>query len=313
MLARFAFEGLYAVVLGLSLGAVELLKANWTLPEPEPPPQAVAEFIAVPPKPEGAELPEAAEGAGTAYTEAACEALSGDYRDACFHALALQRAERDPDGGLSACAALRDPDMAQECAADVAELHSAVDPERAKGMCQDIPRKKWHDQCFFGIAMAWSTKDFDFARETCEEAGMWRDFCRHDVNGEIAQVDPEAALAWCLREEGTFLQNKGCYHGLGKYLGRVDADKALTICLQVPDAQPLYPQNCFHGLGWALSESAPDAALRFCGERAGAWDDSCRLGVSANTKRFDPARSVEICGHVRDPDLRRKCLKFAER
>ncbi|MCB9746667.1 MAG: hypothetical protein H6740_29095 [Alphaproteobacteria bacterium] len=309
---RFAFELLYLGVLGASVGGIELLKVGFPPDPPPPAPQVVAEVIAVPPKPEGVDLPEPGEGEGARYTEAGCEALSGDYREACFHALALQRAERDPDGALEACARLDEGAGRWECLADVSELHSVVDIARSEGICEGIPPKKWHDQCYFGIALAWSTLDFERARAQCEKAGMWRDFCRHDVNGEIAQVDPEAAFSWCLEENGSFLQNKGCYHGLGKYLGRSDPPKALELCARVPDKEPLFPQNCYHGLGWALAESSPEDALRTCG-RVEGYSDSCRMGVSANYKRFDPARSVEVCEMVRDPDLRRRCLKFAER
>ena len=301
------FSALYAATLGTLLGGIELLKAGID-PEPEPEPQQVAEVIAVPPKPEGAVPDLLGDGPSVRYTEEQCLKQQGDYRDACFHALALQRAERDPEGAVQACAELQDP-LHSECVADVAELHARVDLEWSKRTCETIGPKKWRDQCSFGLALAWSVHDFDLARELCEDAGQWRNFCRHDVNGEVSQVDPEDALRWCNTAPQTDLQLKGCYHGLGKYLGRSDPDRGRAICLQVPRAQDIHPQQCFHGWGWALAESDADDALGRCGD-AEDWGDSCRLGVSANMKRFDIERAQRICESVQSSDLRDKCSRF---
>jgi hypothetical protein len=197
--------------------------------------------------------------------------------------------------------------------ADVAELRSPIDRPGAEALCETIPPKKWHDQCIFGLAMANVRLESAYARAQCERAGMWRDFCRHDVNGEIAQFDPEDALAFCLQESGTALQNRGCFHGLGKYLGRTDPDLALAICARAPTHEPLYPQNCLHGVGWAVAETSQEAALTLCAKRGGAYADSCLLGVSANAKRFDAAEALRLCGDVRDAALREKCERFARR
>jgi hypothetical protein len=273
------------------------------------------EFIAIPPKPRGVEEPTPGEGSGAQYTEQACQALTGDFRDACFHFLALQRVARDLEGARQACAAISDGALRWECEADLGELHSRTDRAQAETLCDGIPLKKWRDQCVFGIAMQWSTDDPDFARAACQRAGMWRDFCRHDVNGEVAQVDPQAALAWCIEElkSGTALQRKTCFHGLGKYVGRTDPSQALALCLQVPSDDPLYKENCFHGLGWAVAESDPERALRLCRDRARDWGDSCTLGVSSHAKRLDPVRALEICGGVQGRDLRERCEAFARR
>ena len=267
------------------------------------------EYIAVPPKPEGARL---GEGEGQRYTEADCLDMLEDYRDACFMAVAWQHAERDPDGALSACDKVLETESRWECFSDVAEMHALQDRERSESICGEIPRKRWQDQCWFGIGLAWSTEDFDYARTSCERAGMWRDFCRHDVNGEIAQVDPQAALDWCKLEQGTLLQRKTCFHGLGKYLGRVAPETALGICDQVPLHEPLYRENCMHGLGWALAEQSGEA-LSFCRSRGGDYRDSCVLGVSAHAKKLDPQRALEICQEASSEQLRERCLAFAGR
>lgn len=196
-MARGSFTLLYVVVLSLSLALVGLLKHN----QGPPPPDALGEvavelMMAVPPKPEGVEA--LGEGEGPGYTEEGCRRSPGPLREACFHTLALQRAERDPEGALLACAEVKTAALHWECVADVAELRSTIDRAGAEALCETIPPKKWHDQCIFGLAMANVRPDPAYARAQCERAGMWRDFCRHDVNGEIAQVDPEGALAFCL-------------------------------------------------------------------------------------------------------------------
>ncbi len=305
------FAVLYAVILGALVGAVQLLQIQLPPDEPEVAPQPVAEFIAVPPKPEGAQVSEG-DGEGQLSTDEGCRARNDGYREACFHALALQRAERDPEGALEACDELDDDRL--ECIADVAELHSTVDRGWSENTCATlipVEQRKWHGQCWFGIALAWSTEDYDYARGTCEKALDWRNFCRHDVNGEIAQVDPQAAFDWCRMTPMSDLQLKGCYHGLGKYLGRVDVPKALETCRRVPDEQVIHPQQCFHGLGWAVAESDPEVALATCRREGGDYADSCYLGVSANMKRFDPGRSFELCELVESDKLRRGCEKFA--
>jgi len=312
---RLRFWSLYVACLAVCLGVVHGLL--WVMP----PAQAAVEldlatdFVAVPPKPRGAEAPKPGDGDGSAYTEEACLALTGDFRDACFHFLALQRVARDLEGAQTACASIAGGSLRWECEADLGELYSRTDRARAEGLCGGIPPKKWRDQCVFGIAMQWSTDDPDFARGACDRAGMWRDFCRHDVNGEVAQVDPEAALAWCKSQllTGSLLQRKTCFHGLGKYLGRTDPPRALAICQEVPLDEPLYRENCFHGIGWAVAESDSEAALRLCRDRGGAWSDSCRLGVSAHAKRLDPERAYALCAGVSRSDLRARCEAFARR
>ena len=61
----------------------------------------------------------------------------------------------------------------------------------------------------FGIALAYSTVDSPWAFRRCDDAGQWRDFCRHDVNGEIAVVNVElGACQLCQRRRGlTHSQN----------------------------------------------------------------------------------------------------------
>ncbi len=306
------FSALYAATLSVCLGGVEVLKRGLPEPEPELSEQPIAELIAVPPKPEGARPTATEDGAGTRYTDEQCRAHEGDYREACFHALALQRAERDPEGALQACSELAEP-LHSECMADVAELHARVDLDWSQQTCTTIQPKKWRDQCWFGLALAWSVHDFELSRSLCDEAGQWQNFCRHDVNGEIAQVDPENALAWCVDTPMTEFQRKGCYHGLGKYLGRTEPQTGLETCLAVPRLQDIHPQQCFHGWGWALAESDPDQALARCERDAQSWRDSCVLGISANMKRFDVERAQALCEQVHSQDLREKCSRFLAR
>ncbi len=301
---------IYAALLATSIAAVQVAAANLA-PPPPPPDEAPVAYIALPPKPEGSPKASGA-GEGPLYTEAICEGYGGDFRDACFNALALQRAERDPAGALEACRAIAAEDTRLECTGDIAGLHWPVDRAVAEAICPEIPRKKWRDQCWFNVALAASASDFAYARGTCAKAGMWRDFCYHDVNGEIAQRDPDDALAWCDREQGELLRRKTCYHGLGKYLGRVDPPLARATCDKVPAHEPLYPENCHHGVGWAMAETRGAAALSAC-PLAGAYADSCVLGISAYAKRLDPAEALAICAGVQRADLRQRCEAFASR
>ncbi|MCB9781061.1 MAG: hypothetical protein H6742_21000 [Alphaproteobacteria bacterium] len=304
------FIALYLACLGLCIGAVELARATWEPPPPPPPPPLEAVAIAVPPKPEGARPTTGQGDEGYRYTEEGCRARDGQLRDLCFQQLAIQRGRTDLDGGLAACELIAEREVSLECRSDVAEAYSPVDRDAALAVCPAIPKKKWRDQCVFGIALAWSTLDSPWAFRLCDQAGKWRDFCRHDVNGEIAQVDVDLALEHCAAEEGDLLRRKTCWHGIGKYIARIDVDGAFAACDRVPAGPDnLYRENCIHGLGWGASETAGVGFLPTC-SRAGPELDSCRLGVAYNLKRFDPGAALDICRSVGRADLKAQCEAF---
>ena len=278
------------------------------------PTAVVTATVAVPPKPVG-ELdrrpPRTGQGNGSAeprYDEATCARYEGDFRDVCHHALARQRAPRDLEGALQACALVERPRLAQECQADAAELYARSDLAAARAVCPGIPTRKWRDQCVFGIAMALVESDPRLALATCEEAGIWRDFCRHDTLGETSVRDLDLVLELCGREEGDLLTRKTCWHGIGKYIGRQDLDRAFAACRRVPEGpEGLYRENCMHGAGWAAGERQGAAGAERCPE-AGPQEDSCRLGVAFQIRSGDPDAAVGLCQSVRRADLRQHCL-----
>ncbi len=300
------FTLLYFVCLGLSLGAVEVVRSGWA---PEPAPAVSAPItgvqVAIPPRPEGVRPVQGV--GGERFTEKRCLALGGSFRDICFHQLARQRAETDLLGAREACEAVSRPRNRHECTSDVAELHARVDLEVALGICPEIPRKKWRDQCVFGIALTTVMTRPAAAFVLCDQAGMWRDFCRHDVNGEIAVKDPTMALSHCAQEQGNHLTRVSCWHGVGKYLARVSVERALRACERVPAG--VYRENCAHGLGWGAAESRGLAMADQCHD-AGEVADSCRLGVAYNHRRFDIDAALQICAAVTRADLRQQCDKF---
>lgn len=308
------FTALYLLCASLCVGSLELVRRRAPAVSPVVSVQPIERIaVAIPPKPEGVRPVQGV--GGERVSEAQCQAYQGQFRDVCMQHLARQKAPTDLPGATDACRGIDGRRERQECLADVAELHAPTDRAAALAICPTIGRRKWRDQCVFGIAMQWSTGDPDFARGACDRAGMWRDFCRHDVNGEVAQVDPQAALDWCNSQlgDGSQLQRKTCFHGLGKYVGRTDPPRALDLCREVPIDDPLYRENCFHGIGWAVAETDSDAALALCTREGGAWEDSCRLGVSAHARRLDPARALALCAGVGRTDLRARCEAFARR
>ena len=130
------------------------------------------------------------------------------------------------------------------------------------------------------------------------------------MNGEIAQVNDALALEHCAAEEGDILRRKTCWHGIGKYIARVDVDRAFQACEKVPlGPSDLYRENCYHGLGWGASETAGAAFVPTCG-RAGEKEDSCKLGVAYNLRRFDISAGLDICASVQRADLREQCKVF---
>jgi len=312
--AHWRFPLIYVCCTMACFASVEGLLHTWEPPpKPEPlPADESSRAIAVPPKPEGAAQPGEGDGAG-AWTEQRCRQLDGDLRDVCFHQLARGRASTDLPGALEACGILSDAALEAECQADVAELHAPTDRDAALAVCPTIPTKKWRDQCVFGIALALSAPDPRFAFRLCDDAGQWRDFCRHDVNGEIAQVNDPLAFEHCAAEEGDILTRKTCWHGMGKYIARVDVPRAWEVCRRVPlGPDNLYRENCVHGLAWGAAESAGRDFLGECGTLP-EQRDSCRLGVAYFESRFNTAGALDICEQVVRTDLQEKCVQHVRR
>ena len=313
-MSQWTFPGIHAATTVVCFGVVEVLMVSC---EPPPEPVRVVEVeqgraIAVPPKPEGVTTPGEGDGAST-WTEQRCRQLDGELRDVCLHQLARGRAETDLAGALSGCDLLSEDSLQAECQADVAELHASTDRDASLAVCPTIGIKKWSDQCVFGIALALSEPDPQFAFRLCDDAGQWYDFCRHDVNGEIAQLDDELAFDNCALEEGDLLTRKTCWHGMGKYVARVDVPRAWDICRRVPlGPDAIYRENCVHGLAWGAAESAGREFLSEC-DTMPEQRDSCRLGVAFFESRFDTASALEICSRVERVDLRDKCEAHVRR
>jgi hypothetical protein len=268
--------------------------------------------MVVPPKPAGLVAREpAADPRGTAptLTEAACLARPAALHDLCFQALARQRAANDPADAARTCARVVDEELHDECLADVAEAAAPAHRTEAVALCATMPRPRWRGQCHFGIGLALAETDPPWAFGRCAHAEAFRDFCRHDVVGEIALADLDAAVALCAREEGDTLTRKSCWHGIGKYLARRDPATALSTCLR---ATPSWRGNCAHGAGWGAAERDAQAALTAC-EAAGAYADNCRHGVAAQLKRIDPERALAICGRLGDSSLAERCGAFVRR
>lgn len=272
--------------------------------------------MAMPPKPKGAtpeERPEAGQPTGGSGARAVvpedCEPRTGELRDLCFQVLARQGAARDPDGSAVWCAQVQEPTLREECVADVAEAAAPVDRAASERLCGTLTTLKWRGQCQFGIGLALAETDAAYAFGRCAHAEAFRDFCRHDVVGEIALVDTGLAVATCAREEGDTLTRKTCWHGIGKYLARRDAQEAAQACARTT---PEWRGNCFHGLGWGAAERDADAALETCAG-FGAFADNCRQGVAHQQKRVDPARAVSLCQSLLAASLRDRCLAFVRR
>ena len=304
-----SFWKIYALCTTLMVLLIQF--AQWQFPTlPAQIVETTQRMISVPPKPKGVQDVSAGEGDEVVYTEEGCLAQPSQFRDICFHQLARQQARTDLQGARLVCAKLEVEEMKWECMADIAELYSTVDREASLALCPEIERRKWRDQCVFGIALAYATIDSPWAFRLCDDAGQWRDFCRHDVNGEISVVNVALALENCVKEEGDLLTRKTCWHGIGKYLARVDVDAAFAACEKVPSGpQNLYRENCIHGLGWGASESAEEGFIPVC-RRAGAERDSCLLGIAYNLRRFDIDRGLRICTQVYRADLQDQCRRF---
>jgi hypothetical protein len=315
-----AFLLLYLFCLACCVGTVHLGRAlapdlvASRASEPSP------VLIAVPPKPVtetdlgGSTKPDAgSESTSRTYDEATCRAYDAEFRDVCFQGLARQKALRDLLGAEITCNEIAQERFRLECLADVAELHVPTSLDEALASCSEIPRKKWHDQCYFGIALALAKDRPDLAMATCDRAPMWRDYCRHDVLGTVATENLDFVLHACGQEQGDLLTRKSCWHGIGKYIGRQDLDRAFASCQRVPEGPSgLYRQNCIHGAGWAAGERFGASGGEAC-SRAGPERDSCMMGVAYALKRLDAEAAVGLCRQVGQTDLREQCLGFLKR
>lgn len=299
-----------ATMLGLRFGLVRVDAAL------NPPPEAPTKepVMMAPPKPAGAVAPppEAGapgEGAGALITLERCESSGPALWDVCFHQLAYQTGARDPMGSLPICDRIVDEETRLECRSDIAELSAPVDREVAASICVALDSVKWRGQCYFGVGLALAELDPDYALAQCERAEAYRDFCRHDVVGEVALESLAPAVAFCAREEGDTLTRKTCWHGIGKYLARRSFDEAAAACQQ---STPEWRGNCFHGVGWGAAERDPDSTLLSC-DQMGIYRDNCRQGVGHQLKRADASRAVEVCESIVDAAIRQRCLNFVTR
>ncbi len=272
--------------------------------------------IALPPKPEGLVPPsptgpgsEGGSGAATLLTREACMARPQSLHDVCLQALARQGGAADPAGSAARCAEVRDPELREECLADVAEAAAPNDRAASERICAGVTARKWRGQCQFGIGLALAETDPTYALGRCEHAEAFRDFCRHDVVGEVALADLAPAVAFCAQEEGDALTRKTCWHGIGKYLARRDAREAAAACGKATEA---WRGNCFHGVGWGAAERDPDAALAACASFV-PHAENCRQGVAHQLKRFDAPRALALCESLTDTRLRARCLAFVKR
>lgn len=297
----------WALLFAASVVVVQTARAVHGPVEVAVEPESVAAVVLVPPKPDGAQREEGG-GSGT-FTWEGCKKLSGAYADACFAGLAWQRAERDPDGALEACGAVEDASRRQECVADVAEGHTLADRVRAEQICQTIAARRWRDQCTFGMALALVRTEPAAALEVCERAGVWTRFCRHDVNGERAVQDADAAVAYCAALAAE--EQASCWHGVGKYLARVEPARAARACGLAPVERDLRGQ-CVHGAGWAMAERSGEAAAASC-EQWPFEHDSCLMGVAYHSKRLDPERALEVCGRVQAAAEAQRCREVVGR
>lgn len=297
---------IYAALLGVRFG----LAGFADLPGArDPVPVSADAVMALPPKPEG--LGRSSEGGeGSAgLDEAACLGMATAVRDVCWQALARQEAPADTDAALGRCDAISEVEIAWECRADVAETIAPARRAEAETICLGITPQKWRGQCHFGLALAVVATDSAWALARCDQSEAFRDFCRHDVVGELALVDLPAATAFCAREEGDELTRKTCWHGIGKYLARRDVSEATAAC---GVATPAWRGNCLHGVGWGAAERDPDAALGACADQ-GPLADNCRQGVAHQQKRGDPARAIALCEAIATETIRSRCLSFVRR
>lgn len=302
------FVACLAALLGARFGLEPLAHGAGVAVAPTSAPDAV---MALPPKPDGAERPPSEDGIGGAalLTLESCQAMIVDVRDVCLQALARQSAARDPDGALQVCVRIGEAELRLECEADVAEAVSPIDRAAADRICAGIPLVKWRGQCYFGMGLALAEIDPEYALARCENAEAFRDFCRHDVVGEVALEGLEPAVAFCAKEQGDPLTRKTCWHGIGKYLARRDFGEAAAACGRATEA---WRSNCFHGVGWGAAERDPDATLVACAN-VPVHAESCRQGVAHQLKRFDPARGIALCESIGTASIRERCLTFLKR
>jgi hypothetical protein len=299
-MSSIPFSLLYSVCLAVCLGLVESLK-NVSVEPVVSLSVPVTEVVAIPPRPEGIRP---STGAGEQVSEENCRNRTGSLRDICFTELARSRAVTDVEGAILACSDVGDRSRSMECVAAVAEVHAPTNRKAALAICPTISHKKWSDQCVFGIGLALAKIDPPWAYEICGSAGMWRDFCRHDVNGEIALFDVDLSLRHCASVADGELAEKSCWHGIGKYLGRVDTNRARTACDRVPVG--IHQDNCVHGLGWAGAERSGMQFEDIC-STLDVGADACRLGVAYQQIRVNPNGAARVCEKVVDAGLRVDC------
>ena len=298
-MVEFRFGLLYGVCLAGCLTVVSALRAHAEPPAAEILPQKVEQFIAVPPKPDGASE-ERGEGEAPLHTWEGCQDRGGDFRDACFKALAWQRAERDVDGALKSCEEVEDVDQRFECVADVAELHSLTDRKRSEGICPTIPRRS--GKINVGLGLLWpGARRTEYARAVAQCGNVAR--LQHDVNG--------GSLRWTRRMRliGTNWKRrcvKDCF-----LIWASTGNPKQPRALQASSCSISLPEAAFTVLAGRWRKIGEDETVGFCRDLP-EHQDSCFLGLSAHAKRLSPEERWSIARPSSD-DLRERCSAFAQR
>lgn len=107
----------------------------------------------------------------------------------------------DPTQAAALCRQIEDPSLAGECGTFAARrmtMAGALEP--ALAACEAIEDGLWSDECVF-VAVDTAGLEGAAARDACDRAGRYREFCLgHAVNRTVANLDP-ASLPLAVGDE----------------------------------------------------------------------------------------------------------------
>ncbi len=204
--------------------------------------------------------------------------------------------------GLAHCEAIRAPELASECRAQLVGEQGGQDMELAARACSEAPVAHWRDECRFLLAeVALRELGHEQATALCSEAGAFRAACMKHLWGKLAAVlkrDQDLTAAVELYRRDLDRVGVGDDELLGQAWGVFfGSELPLSGPLRVQDCQGQpepHGAACRAGLREAVKRHVAQAVQ---GRGVDAWQPACEAeGVSERAEivqelavfRYDP-------------------------
>lgn len=116
----------------------------------------------------------------------ACRSVGADFVDLCL--MRESAGAEAPQRAMALCEAITDTGVSGECWLEVARrlVTEQGDLDRARGVCEEIPREQWRDECMFRLSELSEIDDLQERMALCSRAGRFEAECFAHLNSRVA-------------------------------------------------------------------------------------------------------------------------------